>query len=96
MVSVCLPSDALLQHYHLTWVSLTLDMGYLFMATPAKRSHCSLPWTRDVWGGLTNSCEKKRSESKGEKERYKHLNGEGNGTPLQYSCLENPMDGGVW
>ena len=22
--------------------------------------------------------------------------GEGNGTPLQYSCLENPMDGGVW
>ena len=22
--------------------------------------------------------------------------GEGNGTPLQYSCLENPMDGEVW
>ena len=22
--------------------------------------------------------------------------GEGNDTPLQYSCLENPMDGGVW
>ena len=22
--------------------------------------------------------------------------GEGNGTPLQYSCLENPMDGGAW
>ena len=22
-------------------------------------------------------------------------NGEGNGTPLQYSCLENPMDGGA-
>ena len=29
-----------------------------------------------VWGGLTNSCEKKRSESKGEKGRYKHLNAE--------------------
>ena len=103
-----------------------------------------------VCGGLTNSCEKKRSE----KVRYKHLNaefqriarrdkkaffsdqckeieennrmgktkdlfpggsevkasasnagdqdsipglgrspGEGNGNPLQYSCLENPMDG---
>ena len=25
-----------------------------------------------------------------------HGNGEGNGTPLQYSCLENPMDGGAW
>ena len=23
-------------------------------------------------------------------------NGEGNGTPLQYSCLESPMDGGAW
>ena len=22
--------------------------------------------------------------------------GEGNGTPLQYSCLENPMDGAWW
>ena len=22
--------------------------------------------------------------------------GEGNGTPLQYSCLDNPMDGGAW
>ena len=24
------------------------------------------------------------------------MNGEGNDTPLQYSCLENPMDGGAW
>ena len=23
-------------------------------------------------------------------------NREGNGTPLQYSCLKNPMDGGAW
>ena len=22
--------------------------------------------------------------------------GEGNGNPVQYSCLENPMDGGAW
>ena len=26
----------------------------------------------------------------------KDLNGEGDGTPLQSSCLENPMDGGAW
>ena len=25
-----------------------------------------------------------------------HLSIEGNGTPLQYSCLENPMDRGAW
>ena len=24
------------------------------------------------------------------------MGGEGNGTPLQYSCLENPMDRGAW
>ena len=24
------------------------------------------------------------------------MNREGNGAPLQYSCLENPMDGGAW
>ena len=29
-----------------------------------------------VWGGLTNCCEKKRSEKPREKERYKHLNAE--------------------
>ena len=27
---------------------------------------------------------------------FKRALGEGNGTPLQYSCLENPMDGGDW
>jgi len=30
---------------------------------------------------------------------YKYIctqHGEGNGTPLQYSWLENPMDGGAW
>ena len=26
---------------------------------------------------------------------YRNI-GEGNGTPLRYSCLENPMDGGAW
>ena len=25
-----------------------------------------------------------------------HVFGESNGTPLQYSCLENPMGGGAW
>ena len=29
-----------------------------------------------VWGGLANSCERREAKSKGEKERYKHLNAE--------------------
>ena len=27
---------------------------------------------------------------------FLHIMGEGNGTPLQYSCLENLKDGGAW
>ena len=37
--------------------------------------------------------------SQKEKHQYSiltHIYGEGNDTPLQYSCLENPMDGGAW
>ena len=34
--------------YRLTWVSLTLDVGCLLTPAPAKRSHCSLPWTRGI------------------------------------------------
>ena len=46
---MCLSSDALLQHLpSYLGVSLILDMGYLFTAAAAKRSRCSLPWTRDV------------------------------------------------
>ena len=40
--------------YHLPWVSLVLDVGYLFMAAPAKFSHCLLPcmWTIYSWPPL--------------------------------------------
>ena len=31
-----------------------------------------------------------------EMDGLEYVIGEGNGTPLQYSCLENPMDGGAW
>ena len=30
------------------------------------------------------------------KVRQRTKDGEGDGTPFQYSCLENPMDGGAW
>ena len=56
MVSVYLPSDASRTTYHLTWVSLNLDMGYLFTAAPAKHSHHSLPptWGSSSW--LAGNC----------------------------------------
>ena len=39
---------------------------------------------------------KKQSENQIRIALSKTFFGEGNGTPLQYSCLENPMDGGAW
>ena len=39
--------------------------------------------------GITNSMDVSLSE-------LRELIGEGNGNPLQHSCLENPMDRGAW
>ena len=39
--------------------------------------------------GITDSMDMSLS-------KLRELVGEGDGTPLQYSCLENPMDGGAW
>ena len=59
---------------------------------------------RDHFLGLQNHCrydcshEIKRCLFLGRKvmTNLDSIFGEGNGTPLQYSCLENPMDGGAW
>ena len=63
-------------------------------------------WTshlREIWGNLKVSIEREiRGNLKVSIESKDYMrvtigdNGEGNGTPLQYSCLENPMDGGAW
>ena len=47
-----------------------------------------------------NACGRRgawcNSQSWGAYLRLAACYGEGNGIPLQYSCLENPMDGGAW
>ena len=44
--------------------------------------------------------EQKKKKKEGLEEKAldgaRQICGEGDGTPLQYSCLENPMDGGAW
>ena len=98
--------------YRLTWVSLTLDMGYLFMAAQAKCSHCSL-WFQTDWNrnhrqlahlitrttALSNSIKLShamwghpRREGHGGEVWRMWSTGEGNGKPLQYASLENPMN----
>ena len=47
----------------------------------------------------TRACYTEWRKSEREKQKLyinAYIYGEGNGTPLQYSCLENPMDGGAW
>ena len=44
-----------------------------------------LPTVRETWVQSLGSVPGKGRSS-----------GEGNGNPLQYSCLENPVDGGAW
>ena len=55
------------------------------MATQSSILAWEIPWTKEP-GGL---------QSMGSQE-LDTTYGEGNGTPLQYPCLENPMDGGAW
>ena len=43
---------------------------------------------------LSDQC--KEIEGNNRTGKTRDSSGEGNGTPLQYFCLENPMDGGAW
>ena len=46
-----------------------------------------------------NNWKRERKQKKKKKEKKEGVGkkgGEGNGTPLQYSCLGNPVDGGAW
>ena len=45
---------------------------------------------------LVKECGFLQSVGESDLASTRRLNGEGNGTPLQCSCLENPMDGGAW
>ena len=57
-----------------------MNYGQKFMTLYRRQRSRPSPWKRNakskmaVWGGLTNSCENKRSEKQRRKERYKHLN----------------------
>ena len=64
-------------------VEMTLMLG----KTEGKRRR---GWQRMRWlNSITDSVDINLS-------KLRETDGEGNGTPLQYFCLENPMDGGAW
>ena len=59
-----------------------MNYGLRFVALYRRQGSRPSPWKRNaknkmaVSGGCTNSCERREAKSKGEKERYKHLNAE--------------------
>ena len=59
-----------------------------------------LPWKSHGWRSLVGCSPGGRRESDTTERLHFHFSlsciGEGNGNPLQYSCLENPRDGGAW
>ena len=55
-----------------------------------------------IWGfpvgtsGKEYACHRRDARDTGSVPRLGRSPGVGNDTPLQCSCLENPMDGGAW
>ena len=52
--------------------------------------------TMDFLGGLDGKASAYNAGDRGSIPGSGRSFGEGNGNSLWYSCLENPMDGGVW
>ena len=70
----------------------------------SRQLHCSIQPTPQEDGTHAASRHERRQRWGGGNVRSVSLElrvstlcpGEGNGNPLQYSCLENPIDGGAW
>ena len=73
---------------------------YIISSNTSYNMHSCPSFSRGNWGAkgfsnLPTVTQQVRAKARIYMEVDK-LGGEGNGTPLQYSCLENPMDGGAW
>ena len=76
------------------------------MATHSSILATRIPWTEEPGGVRSTGSQLDTTEHSTAQQQvlvsfyFKHhlsvRSGEGNGIPLQYSCLENPMDGGAW
>ena len=67
----------------------------------AMAPHSSTPAWKIPWTEEPGRLQSMGSPGVGQTERLRfHFSlsciGEGNGNPLQFSCLENPRDGGAW
>ena len=78
--------------------SLSLRQSKIHLTSFSKKFHNKRGWTT-IFLLVNHSVSKESACSAGDLGSIPGLErspGEGNGNPLQYSCLENPMDRGAW
>ena len=66
------------------------------MATHSSTLAWKIPWTEEPGRHSSWGCEELDTTERLHFHFLLSCIGEGNGNPLQYSCLENPRDGGAW
>ena len=89
------------QNFHI--VSFLSLIVHAYSVTQRRQWHPTpvlLPGKSHGWRSLVGCCPWGRKESDTTERLHLHFSllwiGEGNGNPLQCSCLENPRDGGAW
>ena len=87
------PSPKDKRHMYLLWLWFRSDLIQL-MAETLSGVYTNLPI--DFPGGSDSKASAYNVGDLGSVPGSGRSPGEGNGDPLQYSCLENPMDGGAW
>ena len=87
-----------LQHQTLLLSPVTSTTGYCFCfcSIPSFFLQLFLHWSPALPGGSDGKASAYNAGDPGLIPGSRRSSGEGNGNPLQYSCLENPMDGGDW
>ena len=77
--------------HKVTFLKLILYICFIYLYISFSVSpHCPPHGLHCCWQ------EAFRKEKNGKNHGLQGGCGEGDGTPLQYSCLENPMNGGAW
>ena len=66
------------------------------MAPHSSTLACKIPWTEEPGGLQSMGSHRVGHDQATSLSLFLSCIGEGNGNPLQCSCLENPRDGGAW
>ena len=77
------------------WVNLKGNLMKA-MTTHSSTLAWKIPWTEEPGSCSPRGCEELDTTERVHFHFSLSCTGEGNGSPLQCSCLENPRDGGAW